>query len=132
MMRSDRKDTGREKSNGGLIALFPLALVACGIAFLAVGAGRVGSDPAAKPTRTAMSEEADASAVEQAAAAVVAISLARVAPALPEEALEAPKPAAKPQEAASDNARKVAPKREAAAASNAKPRDGAPAPARTE
>lgn len=132
MMRSDRTANGRETSNGGLLALFPLALVACAIAFLAVGAGRVGSDPASKPTRTAVSEEADASAIEQAAAAVVAISLARVAPALPEEALEPRKPAAKPQDAASESARKAAPKREASAATNAKPREGAPAQARAD
>lgn len=87
------------EGSGGLLALLPLALVFAAIAFLAVGAGRTGADrkasAAAEPNQQA-AEVTDAD--EAAAAAIVAISLARVAPALPEEALEPPKP--KPQGAA--------------------------------
>ena len=131
MMRSDRKAPDRGRSNEGLLALFPLALVACAIAFLAFGAGRVGSDPGVKPSGAVAQANVDSAAVEEAAAAaVVAISLARVAPALPEEALEPRKPAATPAQASAaagqQDARKPAPRREAGAqvgAQAGKPRE---------
>ncbi|MFN3891078.1 MAG: hypothetical protein ACK4MV_11825 [Beijerinckiaceae bacterium] len=87
-------DSGRA---GGLTALLPLAMVFAAIAFLAVGAGRSGPD--GKPARAAQplapSQSVETAEAEKAAAhAVVAISLARVAPPLPEEALAPPQPKA--------------------------------------
>lgn len=106
----------RSENAGGLLALFPLVLVFGSIGFLAVGANNTSPD-AAKQGRGAIHAErsssgGDAAAANAAAAAVVAISLARVAPALPEEALEPPKPA--PLQKAAEAERKPAVRRESA------------------
>lgn len=109
-------ETNRESARPGkLLALFPLAMVFAAITFLALGANMKASEPAVVAVAQAPPNgDADARAEEAAAAAVVAISLARVAPALPEEALEPPK--AKPQPPAPEAQRKpVAPRRDAAA-----------------
>lgn len=109
-------DANRESgSSGKLLALFPLAMVFAAIAFLALGANMKAGEPAiVAVAQDAPNGDADARAEEAAAAAVVAISLARVAPALPEEALEPPK--AKPQPAAPEVERKpVAARRDVAA-----------------
>ena len=110
--RSSKQDTGW----GGAVALFPLGFVFAGIVFLAVGAGRTTTAPAPSATsQVAIMSPADqAAADDAAAAAVIAISLARVAPALPESALEPPpQPKAKPVQA--EASRNAAPLREASA-----------------
>jgi hypothetical protein len=112
---------------GKLLALFPLAMVFAAITFLALGANMKASEPAVVAVaQAAPNGDADARAEEAAAAAVVAISLARVAPALPEEALEPPK--AKPQPTAPEAQRKPAPARRDAAPQLSPQRAAAPAP----
>lgn len=94
----------QDQASGGLLALLPLAMVFAAIAFLAVGAGRMGPETKPAATDAAQKQAADTTEADQAAAAaIVAISLARVAPPLPEEALEAPKP--KPQQATGEASR---------------------------
>lgn len=126
---------GEGARSGKLVALFPLALVFAAITFLALGAKTKSNEPAvasvaqvATNTDVGASDEAR-TAEEAAAAAVVAISLARVSPALPEEALEPPK--AKPQPVATEAQKKPpAPRRDA----NAQPptqRATSQAPAQT-
>ena len=101
----------RRESSGGLLALYPLALVFAAMTFLAFGASRSGVEQvkAERPAKTAAQQNpAEVAATEKAAAAaVVAISLARVAPALPEAALDPPK--AKPQPDVSEPRRNAAP-----------------------
>ncbi|MDP2354575.1 MAG: hypothetical protein Q8M31_00745 [Beijerinckiaceae bacterium] len=109
--------TIRDRAQSGkLLALFPLALVFAAITFLALGANMKASEPTvATVAQASTNGDADAQAAEEAAAAaVVRISLARVAPALPEEALEPPKTTPRP--AAPETQRKtVAPRRDASA-----------------
>ncbi len=113
-MPHQTETTGDSARSGKLVALFPLALVFAAITFLALGANLKSTEPAVALTAqvaTNMADDARA-AEEAAAAAVVAISLARVAPALPEDALEPPK--AKPPTAAPEAQRKPpAPRRDA-------------------
>jgi len=93
--------TRQKEGSGGLLALLPLVMVFAAIAFLAVGAGRMGQDTKSSSVAEPNQQTADITEADQAAAAaIVAISLARVAPALPEDALEPPKP--KPQQAAAE------------------------------
>ena len=103
----------QNESSGALIALAPLAMVFAAIAFLAFGAKRTSETAKQASTPPAqISQTAQASAVEEAAAAaVVAISLKRVAPTLPEEALEPPKPK-QAQTPVGDQSRKAVPRRD--------------------
>jgi hypothetical protein len=114
MMAQRSRSSYRSENAGGLLALLPLVLVFGSIAFLAVGTNS--APDAAKPGRAALHAENasgnDDDAANAAAAAVVAISLARVAPALPEEALKPPKPA--PAQKAAEAERKPAVRRETA------------------
>jgi hypothetical protein len=94
-MARRRSQNERRESSGGLLALYPLGLVFAAMTFLAFGANRAGVEQTktARPAAAAPQQDAaEAAATEKAAAAaVVAISLARVAPALPEAALDPPK-----------------------------------------
>ena len=112
-------------------ALFPLALVAATVAILAVGAGRT-SEPEKSPSRMAVaSAERTASkediardnarAEEAAAAAMMALALARVAPTVDEARL------AEAEQAAAQ-ARKVDPEADKARERKVVRREGAPAP----
>lgn len=122
-IKSDSAGSGR------LVALFPLALVFAAITFLALGANMKSGETAVAPTaRVATSTADDARLAEEAAAAaVVAISLARVAPTLPEDALDPPK--AKPQPAGSEAQRKPPSPRRDVSAQVPPQRATAPSPA---
>ena len=135
--RSGKQNSGWK----GALALFPLGFVFAGILFLAIGAGRTTNAPmpVAATQMTAAQSSHESAADEAAAAAVIAISLARVAPQLPESALEPPQP---PKGAPAEAPRKPAAQREtgprpagqqaprqAPAQQAAKPQDITPAPA---
>lgn len=110
-MTQRSRTIGDPEPSGALVALLPLAMVFAAIAFLAVGAGggREDKDTRESSTLTTTQAAEMAEAEKAAAEAVVAISLARVASPLPEEALDPPKPKAQqPASEAVKNAKATA------------------------
>jgi hypothetical protein len=143
-MTQDIRSSARAGFGKGA-ALFPLAFVATAVAILAVGAGRT-SEPEKAPSRAtvasadrAASKEDiardNARAEEAAAAAMMALALARVAPTVDEARLaEAERAAQAPRvdpDADAQKARKVVRREAPPAAAPVAPSQGARPPATT-